>query len=87
MPVAPLATDASPIAAEMPQPIAWKFQRPVIAPGKVIGAELLGIANSASSRSPLWPAGTVTDGAVTLVEEALACPALTSIGAAVLTPL
>jgi len=59
----------------------------VIEPGKVIGAELFGIANSASSRSALWPAGTVTDGAVTLVEAALPCPPLTSIGDAVLTPL
>jgi hypothetical protein len=86
LPVSPLETAASPIAAEMPKPIAWKFQRPVIAAGKVI-VELLGVANIASSRSALCPAGIVTDGAVMLVEEALACPLVTSIGAAVLTPL
>ena len=67
--MAPLETGTSPIAAEMPKPIARKAQRLVIAPGKVIVA-LLGVANIASSRSALWPAGIVTDGAVMLVEEA-----------------
>jgi hypothetical protein len=70
----------------MPKPMAWKFQRPETAPGKVIAA-LLAVANTASRRSALCPAGMVIDGAVILVEEALACPPLTSIGAAVLTPL
>ncbi len=61
----------SPIAAEMPYPVARKFQRLVSAPGRVI-VLLLGIANSASSRSLLFPAGLLSEGAVTLVEDALA---------------
>jgi hypothetical protein len=76
----------SPIAADIPNPVARKFQRPVIAPGNVI-AVLLGIAKSASNRSLLFPAGMLIDGAVTLVEDALAWPPLASIGLAVLTPV
>jgi hypothetical protein len=58
----------------------------VSAAGKVI-ALLSGIANSASNRSLLSPAGILIEGAVTLVEEAFACPPLASIGLVVLTPV
>jgi hypothetical protein len=86
LPVAPLGVVASPIAAEIPKPVARKFQRLVSAAGSVI-VLLSGIANSASNRSLLSPAGILIDGAVTLVEDALAWPPLASIGFVVSTPV
>jgi hypothetical protein len=76
----------SPIPAEIPKPVARKLHRRVSAAGKVI-ALLSGIANNASNRSPLSPAGMFIDGAVTLVEDAFAWPPLASIGFVVLTPV
>lgn len=76
----------SPIAAEIPKPVARKFQRRVSDAGSVI-ALLSGIANSASNRSLLSPAGILIDGAVMLVDDALAWPPLASIGFVVLTPV
>jgi hypothetical protein len=54
--------------------------------GTVTG-ELLAIEYRASTRSLLWLAGIVSEGAVRLVELAVPCPLLTSTGAAPLTPL
>jgi hypothetical protein len=85
LPVAPPGVVVSPIAAEIPKPVARKFQRLVSAPGSVI-ALLSGIANNASRRSLVSPAGILMEGAVTLVEDAFAWPPLASIGFVVLTP-
>jgi hypothetical protein len=85
LPVAPPGVVVSPIAAEIPKPVARKFQRLVSAAGSVI-VLLSGIANSASNRSLLSAAGILIDGAVTLVEDAFAWPPLASIGLLVLTP-
>lgn len=76
----------SPIAAEIPKPVARKFQRLMSAPGSVI-VLLSGIANNASSQSLVSPAGILIEGAVTLVEDALAWPPLASMGLVVLTPM
>jgi hypothetical protein len=87
LPVAPLEVRlASAAATPIPQPVARKLQRWVI-PGGRVTRELLAIENNPIRRSELLPDGTVTEGAVILVELALPCPLLTSTGTTALTPM
>lgn len=85
-PVAPeLVRARSDISTPIPPPVAWKPHRRVIPFGPVT-VELLGTANIPTKRSELSPPGTFAEGAVMLVELALAMPVLKSIGVTLLTP-
>jgi hypothetical protein len=74
-------------AAAMPTPplLAPKLHRGNTGGGKLI-LVALAIEKNETSRSPLSPAGTTSDGVVMLVELAFPCPLLASTGATLLTP-
>ena len=74
-------------AAAMPTPplLAPRLHRGSTGGGKLILVALASEKND-TSRSPLSPAGTTSDGVVMLVELAFPCPLLASTGWTLLTP-
>ncbi len=85
-PLAPsVLKSKSDAAAPTPPLLAPKLQRGRVGVGSV-NPVAVAVENSATSRSPVSPLGTTSEGAVILVELAFPWPLLASTGATVLIP-